>query len=158
MPVRGNAPTSVPATKAQCDSMQLDDTKDKVYIHDLAAEIADLESDEETPLFLPDVEKKLSKIPLSVLTGKSPPVTSNQLVLYNVPSSISVPEEQDGVRRAIIESRARARERQAHEQRAAQEAVLGNGHPGTDIRHHVHNNAVANVEGMEVDDGAMEIE
>jgi len=39
------------------------------------------------------------------------------LVLYREPSSISVPEEEDAVRKAIIAARARARERQAEDQR-----------------------------------------
>jgi hypothetical protein len=34
-------------------------------------------------------------------------------VLYNVPSSLSVPEERDGVRKAIVEARKRIRTGQA---------------------------------------------
>ena len=94
--------------------MQLDDTKDRVYIHNLDEELADIESEEEKLVFLPDIEKKLSKIPKSVLLGEGHPSTGSQMVLYSVPSSLSVPEEQDNVRKAIIESRARAREKQLH--------------------------------------------
>jgi hypothetical protein len=95
------------------DSMQVEDTPHRVYIHDLAAELSDLESDEENPIFLSDIEKHISKIPLHVLRGPAPsPSADNALVLYNVPSSLSVPEERDSVRKAIVEARERARERQ----------------------------------------------
>lgn len=101
--------------------MQLDDTKDKVYIHNLEEELADMESEEEQLVFLPDIEKKLGmmgRIPKSVLLGEGHPSIGNQMVLYSVPSSLSVPEEQDNVRKAIIESRARAREKQMRDAEA----------------------------------------
>ena len=91
--------------------MQLDDTKDKVYIHNLDEQLAEIENQEST-VFLPDIEKKLGKIPQYLLTGDMRPTAEKQMVLYGVPASISVPEEQDNVRKAIIESRARAREKQ----------------------------------------------
>ena len=52
------------------------------------------------------------------MLNPSPPrldadLASKQLVLYRVPSSISVPEEQDSVRKAIIEARARLREKKS---------------------------------------------
>ena len=100
------------------ESMQLDDTADKVYIHNLDEELADIESEDEKLVFLPDIEKKLGKIPKSVLLGEDHPCTSNQMVLYSVPSSLSVPQEQDKVRKAIIESRARAREKQLQDAEA----------------------------------------
>lgn len=94
--------------------MQVEDTPNRVYIHDLAAELSDIESDEENPIFLADIEKHLSKIPKHVLMGPEPKATrDNQLVLYNIPSSISVPQEEDNVRKAIVEARARMREKQA---------------------------------------------
>jgi len=95
------------------DSMQVEDTPHRVYIHDLAAELSDLESDEENPIFLSDIEKHIAKIPIHVLRGPEPkPTQDNQIVLYNVPSSLTVPEEQDSVRKVIVEARARVRERQ----------------------------------------------
>lgn len=97
--------------------MQVDDTKDKVYIHNLDQELSDIESDEEKLVFLPDIERKLGRIPKSVLTTRSQPVTSNEMVLYNVPCSLSVPKSQDIVRKAIIETRARAREKQIQDAR-----------------------------------------
>lgn len=93
--------------------MQIDDTRYKTYIHDLDAELKDIdEGDRENVVFLPDIEKKLTKIPASVLMGQPNPSGSNEMVLYSVPSSLSVPQEQDTVRKAIIETRARAREQQ----------------------------------------------
>ncbi|PGH02975.1 hypothetical protein AJ80_08766 [Polytolypa hystricis UAMH7299] len=92
------------------DSMQLDDTKHTVYIHDLDRELAEIEAQEENRVaFLPDIEKRLMALPKSVL--KSKPPVMNELVLYRIPSSLSLPEEQDSVRKAIIESRAREREK-----------------------------------------------
>ena len=93
--------------------MQIDDTKDKIYIYNLDEELRDTQSDEEKLVFLPDIEKQFTKIPKSVLMAHNPPVTGSEMVLYNVPSSLSIPKEEDSVRRAIIETRARAREKQA---------------------------------------------
>ncbi|KAF2808561.1 uncharacterized protein BDZ99DRAFT_464425 [Mytilinidion resinicola] len=93
--------------------MEVEDSPHKVYIHDLAAELSDVESDDEHPVFLSDIEKHLSKIPAFILASPEPKSTrDNQIVLYNVPSSLSVPEEKDSVRKAIVEARARMREKQ----------------------------------------------
>jgi hypothetical protein len=93
--------------------MQLDNTKHKVYIYDLDAELSDSESSDDGKLvFLPDIEKHLreSRIPPSVLANSEGELAgNNQLVLYNIPSSLTVPEARDSVRKAIIETRARAR-------------------------------------------------
>ncbi|KAL8957310.1 MAG: hypothetical protein Q9183_006096, partial [Haloplaca sp. 2 TL-2023] len=156
MPVQSNGSARSPQ---QNDSMQLDDTKDKVYIHNLAAELLEIESDEDKPLFLPDIEKKLSKIPRSVLIGRNPPTMNTQMVLYNVPSSLSVPKEHDNVRRAIIDSRARSMEKQVHEQQAAQEKGVrdiqgGSKTAGVEIA----NGDITGTTAMEVDDNAMDIE
>ncbi|KAH7076589.1 hypothetical protein BKA63DRAFT_285841 [Paraphoma chrysanthemicola] len=97
------------------DGMEVEDTPHRVYIHDLAAELSDIESDEENPIFLSDIEKHLSKIPKHVLLGPEPKSTEhNQIVLYNVPTSLTVPEEQDNVRKAIVEARQRIRSKQAN--------------------------------------------
>lgn len=96
--------------------MQLDDSKHKVYIYDIDAELSDSsESDDGKLVFLPDIEKHLraSRIPPSVLANSEGELAGNsQLVLYNIPSSLTVPKEQDSVRKAIIETRARARAKQ----------------------------------------------
>ncbi|TKA28231.1 hypothetical protein B0A50_04203 [Salinomyces thailandicus] len=98
-------------------SMAVDDTKDRIYIGDLDAELADIESDEEKIIFLPDIEKKLSRLPRQVLSGKSDDGERQQLILYNVPKSLSLEEGQDSVRKAIIEARQRARDRAIEEAR-----------------------------------------
>ncbi|KAF2442436.1 hypothetical protein P171DRAFT_392311, partial [Karstenula rhodostoma CBS 690.94] len=96
------------------DCMHVEDTPHRVYIADLDAELSDIESDEDNPIFLQDIEKHLAKIPKHVLTGPEPkPTKDNQLILYNVPASLTVPEAQDSVRKAIAEARGRIRERQA---------------------------------------------
>ena len=97
-------------SNAFSDSMSLDETRDRVYIHNLDDELSDAESDGEKLVFLPDIEQRLTKIPKSVLLGQAQPHTSNEVVLYSVPESISVPREQDNVRKAIIESRERVRQ------------------------------------------------
>ncbi len=107
--------------------MQVDETKDRVYIRNLDEELADVESEEERLVFLPDIEKKLNEIPKSVLLGESYPSIGTELVLYGVPASLSVPEEHDKVRKAIIESRARVREKQIHDAEVPQSNGEGNG-------------------------------
>jgi hypothetical protein len=100
--------------------MLLDDTKTRIFIPDLESEIADIEAQEQRDRegkieFLPDIERKLNRLPKRVLHPQDDLVAdeTNQLVLYRVPTALSIPAEQDSVRRAIIESRARAREKAA---------------------------------------------
>jgi hypothetical protein len=125
-----------PPTQLNDDTMQLDNTKHKVYIYDLDAELSDSESSDDGRLvFLPDIEKHLreSRIPASILANSEGELAgNNQLVLYNIPSSLTIPEEQDSVRKAIIETRARAREKQDlkkrnEETRQAQTNLATNG-------------------------------
>lgn len=97
------------------ESMLLDDTKHTTYVHDLDRELAEIEAQEQCIEFLPEIEKKLTSIPKSILTDPKP--KNNEIVLYRVPTSLTVPKERDSVRKAIIESRARAREKQAEDQR-----------------------------------------
>lgn len=95
------------------DAMRLDDTKHKVYIYDLDAELSDSESSDDGRLvFLPDIQKHLreTRIPPMMLANREGELAGQkQLVLYSVPMSLTVPEEKDSVRKAIIEARARAR-------------------------------------------------
>lgn len=109
------------------DIMQLDDTKHKVYIYDLDAELSDSESDDGKLVFLPDIQKHLreSRIPPSIMANSEGELAGNtQLVLYSIPSSLTLPEEQDSVRKAIIETRARVRAKQ-EEKRMEQTANTG---------------------------------
>ncbi|KAJ4355279.1 hypothetical protein N0V95_003034 [Ascochyta clinopodiicola] len=112
-PKRQRAPRTPTTTPADTDAMLVEDTPHRVYIHDLAAELSDIEADDEHPVFLSDIEKHLSKIPRHVLLGPPPkPTEHNQVVLYNVPASLTLPEEQDNVRKAIVEARQRIRDKQ----------------------------------------------
>ncbi|KAI5210451.1 hypothetical protein E4T39_00093 [Aureobasidium subglaciale] len=104
--LQSNLPRPPPAE----EHMQLDDTKHRVYIHNLDDELADIESDEEKLIFLPDIEKKFNAIPKHILMGEKKD-THQELVLYSLPPSLSVPIEQDNVRKAILEARQRAKEK-----------------------------------------------
>lgn len=100
------------------DSMQVDDTRNRVYIHDLDAELADMDSEERGLVFLPDIEQYFSKLPKQVLGHKKDGDHEGQeLILYGVPKSLTVEENRDSVRKAILESRQRAREKAAEEAR-----------------------------------------
>ncbi|KAF2707525.1 hypothetical protein K504DRAFT_492206 [Pleomassaria siparia CBS 279.74] len=125
VPVTQSKRPRAPRPPQEDDGMEVEDTPYRVYIHDLAAELSDLESDEENPIFLSDIDKHIAKIPKHVLMGPEPkPTKDNQLILYNVPSSLTVPEEYDSVRKAIAEARARVREKQGQ---PAQEPARANG-------------------------------
>jgi hypothetical protein len=118
--------------------MTIDETPHRIIIHDLSSEIAQIEAEEaahNTTLFLPDVDKKVSGLPHHLLQqgqnhdrhdplrmelelGRPAAENPNTaLVLYKDPSSITVPEEEDVVRKTIIDARRRAREKAVEEQR-----------------------------------------
>ncbi|KAI1262829.1 hypothetical protein F5Y18DRAFT_145221 [Xylariaceae sp. FL1019] len=129
-------PSSIAGGAVTDDDMRLDDTKHKVYIYDIDAELSSTdgensESESSLPgsptsgkgrlVFLPDIEKHLrrTRIPAAVfanpdgeLAGHS--LNDMQMVLYrdSEPSSLTVAPENDSVRKAILEARARAREKQ----------------------------------------------
>lgn len=96
--------------------MQVDDTETRVFVRDLDSELAELEAreqDEKNKIeFLPDIEKKLNGIPKGLLrdNDKSSTDEDQQLVLYRVPPSLSLPEDKDSVRRAMVEARQREAE------------------------------------------------
>jgi hypothetical protein len=95
--------------------MEVEDTKDRVFIHSLDDELAEIESDEEHPIFMGDIEKHLlNRIPRAVLVGDDDKkaLESMQMVLYRVPDSLTLSPEEDSVRRAIEEARQRARDGQ----------------------------------------------
>ncbi|KAJ4131057.1 hypothetical protein NW768_006598 [Fusarium equiseti] len=120
-----NAP-NVPANLPTPDeTMQVDDSKHKVYIYNIDDELSsDSESDDSGKLvFLPDIEKHLraNRIPPSVLANSEGELAGMQVVLYSDPKSLTVPEDKDSVRKAIIESRQRAREQQRLEREGKSE-------------------------------------
>lgn len=102
--------------------MQLDNTKHKVYIYNLDDELSDSDSDDGKLVFLPDIEKHLrqSRIPPSVLANKDGELAGNnmQLVLYKSMDSVLGSMEQDRIRKAIAETRAKARARQEEERQS----------------------------------------
>lgn len=105
-----------PASNNDNDSMQVDDTRDRVYVHDLDAELAEVDTEERGLVFLPDIEQYFSKLPKQVLEHKKDGDHEGQeLVLYGVPKSLTVDEERDSVRKAIIDARQRARDKAAEE-------------------------------------------
>ncbi|KAI1019572.1 hypothetical protein LB505_000510 [Fusarium chuoi] len=121
-------PTSSNAVSnpAPDETMQLDDSKHKVYIYNIDDELSsDSESDDPGKLvFLPDIEKHLraNRIPPSVLANSEGELAGMQVVLYRDPKSLTVPEDKDSVRKAIIESRNRTRELQRLEREGKTEA------------------------------------
>lgn len=118
-------PNTLPALKTperqkvDNDTMRLDDTKHKVYIYDLDKEIEEIESleDENKLVFLPDIEKRLlnKRIPSSIFANKDGELAgmnkSQAMVLYDIPRSLTLTDEKDSVRKAILESRRRAQEK-----------------------------------------------
>lgn len=141
VPVENPTPSSSPLAPSQLSSrrtaalnrppqddgaMHLDDTKHKVYIYSIDDELSgsDSEPDEGRLVFLPDIERHLRSRRIGFTSPAAPPIprpvppgdsSDMQLVLYRDPTSLSVPADQDGVRRAILESRARTREQQRRE-------------------------------------------
>ena len=142
-------------TDVAADSMQLDDSKSKVYIYNIDDELSSAESEEEKLVFLPDIEKRLTKIPKSVLTNGERPATSSEMILYNVPQSLSIPQEQDNVRKAIIETRARAQKMQA---KAAWGAEINSiTAPDHRVTPQVHEDHTVTQVSVEVDEDAMDL-
>lgn len=104
------------------DSMNVDDTRHRVYVQNLDAEIAEIEANEpeERLIFLPDIEKHFSRIPEHLLTSPRDDISAAQqqeLILYSVPRSLTVDESHDSVRKAILDARQRARDKAVEEAR-----------------------------------------
>ena len=102
------------------DSMNVDDTRHRVYVQNLDAELAEIEANEpdERLIFLPDIEKHFSRIPEHILSNPQDATRQQQeLVLYSVPRSLTLDESQDSVRKAILEARQRARDKAVEEAR-----------------------------------------
>jgi len=135
-PSRPTTPPTIPSIQASNlrqpddDVMQLDDTKHKVYIYNIDDELSDSDSsvDENKLVFLSDIDKHLrqNRIPPAVLANNDGELAgrnlNTELVLYKVPNSLTVSEDKDIVRKAIIESRARAQAKQRRDREAARTA------------------------------------
>jgi len=108
-------PTTAAPSTWSSESMILDDTEHVTYVHNLGRELEELESEERRITFLPDIEAKLTAIPKSVLGIPKP--KSREMVLYRLPSSLTISEDRDNVRRAILEYRERAQKRQVEDRK-----------------------------------------
>lgn len=87
--------------------MMLDDTEHTVYIHDLDRELAEIESSEDPSIFLSGIGEKLAGFPKSLVAQSKPKCQA--LVLYQQPTSLSVPRDKDNAGKALDETRERAR-------------------------------------------------
>ena len=112
-----------PPSHGDDSTMHVDDTRHRVYISDLDEELAETEQQqtEERLIFLPDIERRFTKIPQQVLNPRNNEDDDDrdcqELVLYSIPKSHTVDEGHDFVRKAILETRARARDKVAREMR-----------------------------------------
>lgn len=98
-------------SQQSADPMLLDDTKHTIFIHDIDRELIDDDAPRGVINFLPGVTETLMPMPKSLVINTEP--QSNELVLYREPKSLSIPMEEDNVRRAIVETWARARGKQS---------------------------------------------
>ncbi|KAE8411878.1 hypothetical protein BDV36DRAFT_288335 [Aspergillus pseudocaelatus] len=129
------------------DMMILDDTKHTVYIHDLEREIAETELPNDPITFLPGIGESLRAIPRFVVTEAKP--MCNELVLYREPASLTVPKERDTVRKALIETRERARTNQCGRHPSTYSSI----YPGTVTDPGNSNNTCHPEDAMEIDAG-----
>lgn len=147
---------------ADDDSMRIDDTKHKVYIYNIDDELSsDSEADEGKLVFLPDIEKHLrqTRIPPHVLASDDGQLAGMQLVVYSDPKSLTVPEDEDGVRKAVIEARHRLRNKQRREgQRDAVGATTGAAMGATIARNLVHEEAGRSEVAAIDEDDAMDMD
>ncbi|EEP76606.1 predicted protein [Uncinocarpus reesii 1704] len=108
----------------------------KTGCSDLESEIAEIEAEEAGHgiKFLREIEKELMAIPKSVLNHRP----DNELVLYAIPRSLSMPEEEDIVRPIMADARERAREKSLvdtnGEAQAGQAPSAGSGDKGDDAK------------------------
>ena len=121
---------------SQPDGMLLDDTSFTTYIHNLDDELSSSDSDSADAdphrlEFLSDLHKRFGsaaaaaavasfRIPRPVPLNTDTSADGMQMVLYSEPTSLTVPEERDSVRRAVAEARERLRERQREKEEEGQ--------------------------------------
>ncbi|KAK3488906.1 uncharacterized protein B0T23DRAFT_406190 [Neurospora hispaniola] len=167
-------PTAAAVGQDDTEFMQVDNTKHKVYIYNIEDELSsesEAEQDGGKLIFLPDIESHLrqNRIPAQVLSAQPLSVESDilnkQLVLYSVPASLTVPEEQDSVRKAILEARARIREKHLVESQQLQQQQMQQqvNNTLTDTVQIIHPGSLPQFDtgaaaGDEVDDDAMELD
>ncbi|KAE8130737.1 hypothetical protein BDV38DRAFT_276536 [Aspergillus pseudotamarii] len=145
--IRKNLDVGQHGSSALNDMMILDDTKHTVYIHDLEREIAETELPSDSITFLPGIGESLRAIPRFVVTEAKP--MCNELVLYREPASLTVPKERDTVRKALIETRERARTNQCGRHPSTYSTI----YPGTIADPGNSNNTCHPGDAMEIDAG-----
>ncbi|KAF2859053.1 hypothetical protein K470DRAFT_265561 [Piedraia hortae CBS 480.64] len=109
--------------------MEVDETPNRVYIHNLQDEIAEIEAQEQAENQIGIFPPNVAKIPQHLLRDKPDDNHNQQLILYSVPKSLTEDEGHDSVRKAIIEARQRAREKANLEASRAKETET---EPGAD--------------------------
>jgi len=161
-PSSNGAPIPSPGGLGQDDddSMNVDDTRNRVFVQNLDAELAEIEANEpdERLIFLPDIEKHFSRIPEHILSNPQDATRQQQeLVLYSVPKSLTLDESQDSVRKAILEARQRARDKAAEEARH-QEMERQYGTGDGDVVETAHGYGSGYEQPVDEDPDAMDIE
>jgi len=114
------------------DSMRVDDTADRIWVHDLDAEIAEIEAEEAKEreaerIKLSEAGIQYAKIPDHLWKQNNhanDPASNMQMILYQDPISISVPAEDDAVRKTIVEARKRIRENQPQKEQQGKPLLL----------------------------------
>ena len=145
---------------ADDSDMEVEDTPHRVYISNLAKEIAEIEAAEEAAkklIFLPDVDKQFmdraSSIPIPVLANKDGEIggvnREQALVLYGAPKSLSVGVDKDWGHRVIEDARERARIRQG--KKPMSDLIPTEAHPAHGVVEEIMDD---DVEPMAVEDDA----
>lgn len=106
--------------------MHVDETKDKVFIHDLDAEVAEIEAVEAQPqlIFIPDIERHLNAVPRPgfhrIAGSGEDDATDRQVVLYSESKSRVLQAEAEAVMKA-------AERKDIHERQSQSETAHGYG-------------------------------
>ncbi|KAK1141917.1 hypothetical protein N8T08_008328 [Aspergillus melleus] len=103
-------PSTSQETPGSPDVMLLDDQKHKIYVQDLDRELAEVDLPGNSVVFLPGIEETWATVPRLMLADSKN--SCNELVLYREPVSLLEPGKNSNVRRALVETRERARARQ----------------------------------------------
>ncbi|KOS19167.1 hypothetical protein ESCO_000313 [Escovopsis weberi] len=162
------------------ESMQLDDSRHRIYIYSIDDELSsDSEPEDGRLVFHPDFRKHLrpsigggggsgrsssSSIPRRIVANDDGELAGMQLVLYREPKALSVPEEHDGVRKMVKEARQRLRDRQKMERlgialpTAAAVTAAAAADTDTDVEVHDDNGNDDNDGDGDDDDDAMELD
>ncbi|PLB44676.1 hypothetical protein P170DRAFT_512843 [Aspergillus steynii IBT 23096] len=93
------------------DMMLLDDQSHTLYVQDLDRELAEADLPGDSVVFLPGIEEKLASVPRLLLVSNKE--SCKELIPYREPVSLLEPNKNSNVRRALIETRERARASQA---------------------------------------------